>query len=362
MTKRKEKKLVLGDGHVFHGLGFGADTQVVGEIIFNTSMVGYQEILSDPAYAGRIVVMTYPLIGQYGITDEDFESKAISLGGMVVRECCETPSNFRYTKTLSEELEERGIPCLSGPDTRMITRIIRDNGPMQAAIVDEEMSDEEALALVRNGAPAVTAADVSCTKRWFSRTPHHSYDVVAIDCGIKHSVITALNDRGCNVTIMPYRSTVEEVLAFNPDGILISNGPGGPDSLPEVVNLINSVKGRLPVFGICLGQELIALSYGAKVVRLKSGHYGGHPVKDLSTGKITAVEHNHSYAVDAASLEGTPLEVTHLDVADGCIEGIECVKDRVFAVHFYPEGAPGPQETLTLFDKFIKLMEDNRNA
>jgi len=362
MTQRKEKKLVLEDGHIFHGLGYGADTQVVGEIIFNTSMVGYQEILSDPAYAGRIVVMTYPLIGQYGITDEDFEARVPALGGMVVRECCETPSNFRYTKTLSEELEEHGIPCLSGPDTRMITRILSAKGTMQAAIVDESMSDEEALELVRKGSPAVTAADVTCTKRWFSRTPHHSFDVVAIDCGIKYSVIKALNNRGCNVTIVPCTSSVEEVLAFNPDGILISNGPGGPYSLPEVIELIDALKGRLPIFGICLGHELIAMSYGAKVTKLKVGHYGGHPVRELASGRITPTEHNHSYVVDAASLEGTPLEITHLDVADGCIEGLECRKDRVFSVQFYPEGAPGPEDCLVLFDKFIKLMEESKNA
>ena len=362
MTKRKEKKLVLEDGHVFHGLGYGADTQVVGEIIFNTSMVGYQELLSDPAYAGRIVVMTYPLIGQYGITDEDFESRNFSLGGMVVRECCETPSNFRYTKTLSEELEDRGIPCLSGPDTRMITRILRNSGSMQAAIVDEEMPDEEALALARKGSPALTAREVTCAKRWFSRTPHHSFDVVAIDCGIKYSVVGALNDRGCNVTIVPCCSSVEEVMAFNPDGVLISNGPGAPDSLPEVVELINALKGRVPIFGICLGQEFIALSYGARVERMKVGHYGGHPVLELASGRITPVEHNHSYEVVSDSLAGTPLEITHVDVADGCIEGIECRDDRVFAVQFYPEGAPGPQDSLVLFDKFIKMMEESKNA
>lgn len=350
-------KLVLETGEEFHGIGYGAERPAAGEIVFNTSMVGYQEVISDPAYAGQIVVMTYPLIGQYGITDEDFESRATGLAGLVVRECCETPSNFRYTKTLSEDLEEHGIPCMAGVDTRMLTRLIRKRGKLKAAIVDEDTSLVEALKYI---ASSVREEDLvskaSCTKRWFSRTPQHNFDVVVIDCGLKHSIISALNRRGCNVTVVPFNSTLEDIMAFNPDGVLISNGPGRPDCHPELVDLVDALKGKVPVFGICLGQEIIALSYGAKIERLGCGHHGGHPVRNLKTGRIVTAEHNHNYTVNKDSIEGTGLEVTYIDAADGSIEGIQCREDKVYAVQFYPEGGPGPEET-NFFDKFVKMME-----
>lgn len=354
----KKMKLVLENGKEFYGEVCGAQKQTVGEIVFNTSMVGYQEIVSDPSYAGQIVVMTYPLMGQYGITDDDFESRTPALAGLVARECCETPSNFRFTKTLSEELEERSIPCLTGVDTRMITSIIRDEGCMKAAFVEEDMSHEDAMEYIRTYEPAACPVKTaSCAKRWFSRTPHHNFDVVVIDCGLKHSIVTELNDRGCNVTVVPFSATVEDILSFNPDGILISNGPGSPEALPELVEVVKALRGRLPIYGICLGQEIIALSYGAKVARLKAGHHGGRPVRVAETGRIFTAEHNNNYAVDPASLEGTGLEVSYTDVADGCIEGIACAKDRCSAVQFYPEGAPGPRES-AFFDEFIKAMED----
>ena len=351
-------KLVLENGQEFHGLGYGSQSPVVGEIVFNTSMVGYQEIASDPAYAGQLVVMTYPLIGQYGITDDDFESRIFSLGGLIVREYCDTPSNFRYTKTLSEEMDEHGIPILSGPDTRMLTRIIRTEGSMKAAIVDEGMSTGNALVLIAQ-APVQTdqVARVSCTKRWFSRTPQHKYDVVIVDCGLKHSIVSALNQRGCNVTVVPYNSTVEDILAFDPDGVIISNGPGSPDNLPSLDKLVKDLKGRLPLFGICLGHLIIARSYGAKTFKMLCGHHGGHPVRNMETGRIITTEHNHNYAVDEASLAGTPLEVVYKDASDSTIEGLQCPADKVSSVQFYPEGAPGPQES-DFFDKFIAMMEE----
>lgn len=358
MKKINKMKLVLENGQEFCGICQGAQAPAVGEIVFNTSMVGYQEIISDPAYAGQIVVMTYPLIGQYGITAEDFESRSTGLVGMVVGECCEAPSNFRYTKTLPEELEERGIPCLSGLDTRMLTRIIRTKGPMRAAIVDESMALADALKLISLTPERTNAVpQMSCSKRWFSRTPHHTYDVVIVDCGMKHSIVYALNKRGCNVTVVPFNTPVQEILAFNPDGILISNGPGDPEQLPEIVAIVKELRGKMPVYGICLGQQIIALSYGAKSYRMQCGHHGGHPVRNLETGRIITAEHNHNYAIDEASLEGTGLVVTYRDAADGCIEGIACPADKVNAVQFYPEGAPGPEES-DFFDSFINAMED----
>lgn len=353
----KKMKLVLETGQEFSGAGYGAGTPAVGEIVFNTSMVGYQEILSDPAYAGQIVVMTYPLIGQYGIMDEDYESKTVGLAGLVVRECCDTPSNFRYTKTLKETLEEHSIPCIAGLDTRMLTKLLRNKGQLRGALVDEEMELDEALKLIGSTKTGVDlVSEVSCKKRWFSRTPQHSFDVVVIDCGIKHSVISALNERGCNVTIVPFNSTMEDILAFNPDGLLISNGPGNPDGHPELVDLIDAMKGKLPIFGICLGTEFIALSYGAKIGRIGCGHHGGHPVRNTKTGKIVTAEHNHCYSIIPESIEGTGLTVAYTDAGDGSIEGIECREDKVFGVMFYPEGGPGPEET-KFFDKFVKMME-----
>lgn len=358
MKEVTKMKLVLENGLEFPGTAYGAAGQsAFGEVVFNTSMVGYQEIISDPAYEGQIVVMTYPLIGQYGITDEDFEAKQLGIAGLVVRECCETPSNFRYTKTLPEELEEHGIPCLSGIDTRMLTRVIRKEGCMKGAIVSEDTSKEEVMKMLSEARPMENVVKkVSCSKRWFSRTPQHNWDVVVVDCGVKHSIISALNSRGCNATVVPYDSTVEEIMAFNPDGVLISNGPGDPRELPEMIDLINGLKGKVPVYGICLGQCLIALSYGAKVGRLPYGHHGGRPVRSAENGRIVTAEHNHNFMVEADSLEGTGLTVTWSDVSDGTVEGIECAADKVRAVQFYPEGAPGPEET-EFFDKFVKAME-----
>lgn len=358
MSELKKMKLVLPDGRQICGMNAGADVSVCGELVFNTSMVGYQEVISDPAYAGQIVVMTYPLIGQYGIMDEDFESKKPSVAGLVVRECSDTPSNFRYTQTLPECLQEHAIPCLEGVDTRMITRIIREEGSMKAALVPEAMPLQEALAMLDSWTPDTDAvANASCHKRWFSRTPQHVHDVVIIDCGIKSGVVKALNRRGCNVTVVPFDTGADDILAFNPDGVLISSGPGNPSDAQAIVDVIGRLKGRLPVFGIGLGLSLIALSYGASVIRMKAGHHGGHPVRSADSPRIVTAEHNHNYTVDEASLSSTPLSVTYRDAADGSVEGIECAADKIYAVQFYPEGGPGPEET-DFFDKFVKMMEE----
>ena len=357
------KKLVLENGREFLGYGYGANVERVCEIVFNTSVVGYQEIISDPSYLDQIVVMAYPLIGNYGITDEDFESKQPVVGGMVVRECNENPSNFRYTKTFAETLEEQGIPCIAGVDTRMIVRIIRDEGSQRAAIVNVDTPTEQAIEMIKNTPkPENQVAQVSSRKRWFSRTPNHKYDIVAVDCGIKHNIIREFISRECNVTVVPYNTTLDEILAFNPDGIFISNGPGSPEVLPEVVDIIKAVSGRIPLFGISLGMQLISWAYGAKVYKMKCGHHGCPAVRDIKTGRIDMTSQSHDYAVDAESLKATRLEATHLNVLDGTIEGIECKADKVYAVQFYPESAPGPQDCTYLIDIFIKLMEEKQNA
>lgn len=353
------KKIVLENGCEFFGYGFGANREAVNEIVFNTSMVGYQEIMSDPSYTDQMVVMTYPLIGNYGIADEDYETKFPTIGGLIVREYNDTPSNFRYTKTLSEVMEEHNIPGISGVDTRQLTRIIRSEGSQRVIITDASVSRDEALEKMKaTPEKKDQVSRVSCKKRWFSRTPNHKYDVVAIDCGIKYNIVRALNARNCNVTVVPYNTTPEEILAFQPDGIFLSNGPGDPTDVTSVLEIVKQLRGRLPIFGICLGHQIISLAYGGKTYKLKFGHRGGnHPVKNLLTGKIEMTSQNHSYAVDMNSLKNTGLEVTHINLLDNTIEGIHSVRDRVFSVQYHPESAPGPQDSAYLFDHFIELMK-----
>ncbi len=357
--KPYNKKIVLENGQEFYGYGFGADKEAVNEIVFNTSMVGYQEIISDPSYTDQMVCMTYPLIGNYGVTDEDYETRIPTMGGLIVREYNDLPSNFRYTKTLSEVLDEYDIPGISGVDTRMITRIIRDEGSQKVMICDADVPYEEALKKVREYViPTDMVSRVSCKKRWYSRTPNHKYDVVAIDCGIKHNIIRKLNEKGCNVTVVPYNTTAEEILNMRPDGLFLSNGPGNPEDVQEVIGVVRELKGKLPIFGICLGHQMISLALGAKTFKMKFGHRGGnHPVMNLSSGKIEITSQNHSYAVDVNSLEGTPLSLTHKNLLDDTAEGVKSEENKLFSVQYHPESAPGPQDSAYLFDEFIALME-----
>ena len=356
------KKIVLENGREFYGYGFGADRESINEIVFNTSMVGYQEIISDPSYTDQAVVMTYPLIGNYGTAEEDYETKFPTIGGMIVREYNDIPSNFRYTRTLNEVFEEMGIPAISGVDTRALTRIIRDEGSQKVIMTDASTPHEEAMRRLRAyELPHDMVARVSCKKRWFSRTPNHRFDVVAIDCGIKYNIIRCLNQKGCNVTVVPYDATVEEILAFRPDGIFLSNGPGDPTDVEPVIEKVRALKGRLPIFGICMGHQMVALAYGARTFKMKFGHRGGnHPVRELATGKIEITSQNHSFAVDEKSLQGTGLTLTHQNLLDGTAEGVACLPDKLFSVQYHPESAPGPQDSAYLFGRFIDLMEGEK--
>ncbi len=357
--KPYDKKIVLENGQEFYGYGFGADKEAINEIVFNTSMVGYQEIISDPSYTDQMVCMTYPLIGNYGITDEDYETKIPTMGGLIVREYNDLPSNFRYTKTLCEVLDEYNIPGISGVDTRMITRIIRDEGSQKVIICDADVPYDKALKKVKDYViPTDMVSRVSCKKRWYSRTPNHKYDVVAIDCGIKLNIIRKLNEKGCNVTVVPYNITAEEIMNMKPDGLFLSNGPGNPEDVQEVISVVRELKGKLPIFGICLGHQMISLALGAKTFKMKFGHRGGnHPVMNLENGKIEITSQNHSYAVDVASLAGTPLELTHKNLLDDTAEGVKSEENKLFSVQYHPESAPGPQDSAYLFDEFITLME-----
>ena len=345
MIRSYDCKLVLEDGSEYRGYRFGAKADRLCEVVFNTSMVGYQEIVSDPSYTDQAVVMTYPIIGNYGVTDEDFETKIPTIGGLVVREYNDIPSNFRYTKTLSEILEDYGIPGMEGVDTRKLARSIRDHGSRKGLICGIDVTTEEAVArLAAEELPHDQVSRVSSKKRWYARTSNHKFNVVAVDCGIK------LNN-----------TPAETILDMEPDGLFLSNGPGDPEDVTPVIELVQKLRGRVPIFGICLGHQMIALAYGGKTYKLKFGHRGGnHPVKNLLTGKLEITSQNHSYAVDEESLKGTGLTVTHINLLDNTVEGLQCRADKVFSVQYHPESAPGPQDSGYLFDQFIAMMEEGK--
>lgn len=358
-----KRKLVLENGITFDGISFGSTEERICEIVFNTSMVGYQEILSDLSYHKQFVVMTYPLIGNYGITNEDFESSIPSIGGFIVKEYNPHPSNFRSSRSLGSIMEEYNVVGISDIDTRKLTRIIREEGSMKAIITDYSTPLKECLnKLVKYQYPTNQVSEVTCSRIWKSKTAHAQFNVVAIDCGIKLNIIRQLNQKGCNVTILPYNSTKEDVLSHKPDGVFLSNGPGNPENVKEVIQLVQELQGLLPIFGICLGHQIIALANGGETYKLKFGHRGGnHPVINIETGKVEITSQNHSYAVVSESLLGTKLKPTHLNILDNTIEGIKHEKEKVFSVQYHPESAPGPQDSDYLFDIFINNMKRGVN-
>ncbi len=365
----KNRKLILEDGSVYEGYGFGDDSERVLELVFNTSMVGYQEIISDPSYTDQAVVMTYPLIGNYGINEEDYESQNPTIGGLVVREYNDDPSNFRSSHTLNEVMIKYEIVGIYGVDTRQITRKLRDKGSMKAMITDIEVNNDDALGILNmvelshNAVSRVTSksiwkADMVSPILKPSMLAERKLHVVAIDCGMKQNILRSLLGKGLKVTVVPYDTDVETIEALKPDGIFISNGPGDPEDAVPVIEAVRELKGRYPIFGICLGHQILSLAYGARTYKLKFGHRGGnHPVKNLNTGKIEITSQNHSYAVDADSIASTSLEITHINLLDNTIEGVCCTRDRAFGVQYHPESCPGPQDSDYLFDQFIDNMK-----
>ncbi len=357
------RKIILEDGQEYYGYSFGDTDDKVCEIVFNTSMVGYQEIVSDPSYTFQAVVMTYPLIGNYGMADDDYETRTPTIGGLVVREYNDEPSNFRSSKTLDEVMKVYKIPGVYGIDTRKLTRSIRNYGSRKALITDASTPLEKGLKILNSSDIATNAVScVSCREMWVSPVATQKYHVVAIDCGMKMNIVRSLNKRDCKVTIVPWNTAAGEIERLKPDGIFISNGPGDPTDVPETIATIKSLIGKYPIFGICLGHQIISLAYGAKTYKLKFGHRGGnHPVRNVETNKIEITSQNHSYAVDTDSLKGTALTVTLINLLDETVEGMKCDNDKVFSVQYHPESAPGPQDSAYLFDRFIKLMGEKPN-
>lgn len=350
-----KRYLILADGSVFAGEGFGAPLTTTGEIVFNTGMTGYQETITDQSYNGQIITFTYPLIGNYGVNRDDYESIAPTCKGVVVHELARIASNWRNQMSLDAFLKQNHIPGITGIDTRRLTRRLRSEGTMKASIVDtadEHAFDQlNALVLPRN-----QVQQVSTTKPYPS--PGTGHNVVVIDYGLKHSILRELSQRNCNITVMPYTTTAEQILNLHPDGVMLSNGPGDPTDVPGAVAMIQGIQGQIPLFGICLGHQLFALANDAKTYKMKFGHRGfNHPVREIATGRIDFTSQNHGFAVDPHSINNEKLLVTHTEINDGTIEGLRHRQFPAFSVQFHPDATPGPHDATHLFDEFIEMMD-----
>ena len=364
--------LLLEDGTVFEGTSFGAKGQKCGEVVFNTSMTGYQEILTDPSYHEQIVTMTYPLIGNYGTNKTDWESRKIFASGFIVKENCDYPSNWRSAESLSDYLRANNVVGLEGIDTRKLVKHIRIQGAMRGIISSTELNIIKLKEKLQKY-PGLVGRDI--VKYVTAKKPYHwdkgvidvlsnaeyrpekKYKVVAFDYGIKRNILRLLASHGCDVYVMPAAASAEEVLAQRPDGVFLSNGPGDPAPISYAIETIQRLLGKVPIFGICLGHQLLSLALGAKTYKLKFGHRGAnHPVKNLKTGKIEITCQNHGFCVDMDSLSNKDVELTHLNLNDNTNEGIRCDKLKAFSVQYHPEASPGPHDSNYLFDDFIELM------
>jgi len=372
-------KLALEDGTVLTGRHFGAPGTRYGEVVFNTSMAGYQEILTDPSYRGQIVTMTYPLIGNYGVTDEDIESSGPQVEGFVIKELSRRHSNFRATRSLEEYLREHGIIGLEGVDTRAITRKLRIQGALKGVISSEGFDDTElvrraiespglvGIDLVQRVSPSQDAewdrgfeSPFAAASRGTAGDP--GFHVVAIDCGVKRNILRNLVDCGCRVTIVPATATPEKIRSLNPDGLFVSNGPGDPEPVRYTIETLRRLlPDRLPIFGICLGMQLLGLALGGRTFKLKFGHRGGNqPVQNLATGRVEITAQNHGFAVDIDSLDRGSVELTHVNLNDRTLEGMAHRELPLFAVQYHPEASPGPHDATYLFDCFIDMMRTRR--
>ncbi|WP_068774454.1 glutamine-hydrolyzing carbamoyl-phosphate synthase small subunit [Paenibacillus sp. FJAT-26967] len=357
---KAKARLLLEDGTLFTGKSFGAEGNSVGEVVFNTGITGYQEVLSDPSYCGQIVTMTYPLIGNYGISRDDFESVKPFVHGFVVRRHEEAPSNWRAQYTLGNLLKEYGIIGISDIDTRMLTRKIRHHGVMKGILTTGDLSIEELKEQLQATPLMCTQVSTVSTPTVFS-APGNRERVVLVDYGAKSGIVRDLSKRGCDVVVVPQDTTAEQIMRLAPDGVLLSNGPGDPKDVPHAVETVRQLMGQVPLFGICLGHQLFALASGADTEKLKFGHRGGnHPVKDLISGRCYITSQNHGYSVKEDSIAGTELTVTHINNNDRTIEGLKHNKYPAFSVQYHPEAAPGPFDSSYLFDDFLEMIRNHQ--
>ncbi len=368
--------LALADGTVFEGVGFGAEAEAVGEVVFNTSMTGYQEILTDPSYCGQLVAMTYPEIGNTGVNREDVESSRPYVEGFIVKEYCASPSNWRATQSLGDYLAEHGIPGIQGLDTRKLVRLLRDQGTLNGVLSTRNLDPNRLVRLARE-APSMEGQDlvrrVTCREpydwhegRWTLANGYAApaeparYFVVAYDFGIKRNILRNLVQSGCRVHVVPASTPAAEVLALRPDGVFLSNGPGDPAAAPYAADAVRGLLGKTPIFGICLGHQILGLALGGTTYKLKFGHHGGNqPVMDLTTGKVEITSQNHGFAVDVDSLGGGA-QLTHVNLNDQTVEGLRHTTLPLFSVQYHPESSPGPHDAHYLFSRFIDLMESGR--
>ena len=380
MSQNLPAILVLADGTVFRGMSIGASGHAVAEVVFNTSMTGYQEILTDPSYTKQIVTLTYPHIGNYGTNPEDVESGKVYASGLIIRDLPLVHSNFRSTQSLSEYLATNNVVAIADIDTRKLTRILREKGAQSGAIIAGEADEAKALDLAKSliaGFPGMAGMDlakvVTCDKAYefteaewalgagFAQAPAQQFHVVAFDYGVKRNILRMLVSRGCKVTVLPAQATAEEALALNPDGVFLSNGPGDPEPCDYAIKAIKTIVDQgVPTFGICLGHQLLALASGAKTVKMKFGHHGAnHPVQDVETKRVYITSQNHGFAADAASLPAN-IKVTHVSLFDGSLQGIARTDQPAFSFQGHPEASPGPTEMSYLFDRFINLMQEKQ--
>ena len=368
--------LVLEDGSVFWGDSVGADGEWVGEVVFNTSMTGYQEIITDPSYWGQMVVFTCPHIGNVGINPEDVESQQPYLRAVLAREICAIPSNWRSQRPLPEYLRAANVPALSGIDTRRLTLILREKGTLRAALSTVDLDVERLVEMARSAPDmstlqAVPAVSVDASYPWeqtvpsawvplvggHGDTPEKAPHVVVVDCGVKHNIMRLLVQCGAAVTVVPWQTSAAEILSLAPDGVLLSNGPGDPEQVDATIETVRGLTGKLPIFGICLGHQVIGLAAGAVKYKLPFGHHGGnHPVKELASGQVEITAQNHNFAIDTASLEALPYEATHINLYDGTLEGMRHTELPIWGIQFHPEASPGPHDSVHIIREFVNSL------